>query len=87
MSQTLSPGKTYIHYHLQVQGHYHILKRLTAIEESDVYPFHTLRQFHPFQACQDILDRTLGKAAQPFDIGEENTVKVVIEGDLKDLAK
>ena len=44
---------------------------------------------HPkqLQACQDILDRTLGKAAQPLDIGEENTVKVVIEGDLKDLAK
>lgn len=44
---------------------------------------------HPkqLQACQDILDRTFGKATQPLDFGEENAIKVILEGDIKELAK
>jgi len=40
-----------------------------------------------FQACQDILDRNLGKATQPLDIGEENAIKIIIPEEFKGLAK
>ena len=44
---------------------------------------------HPkqFQACQDILDRNLGKASQPVDVTEENTIKIIIPDEFKELAK
>lgn len=44
---------------------------------------------HPkqFQACQDILDRNLGKATQPLDFGEENAIKIIIPDEFKELAK
>lgn len=44
---------------------------------------------HPkqFQACQDILDRNLGKATQPLDLGEENSIKIIIPEEFKGLAK
>lgn len=44
---------------------------------------------HPkqLQACQDILDRTFGKATQPLDVEGENSIKIIVPDEFKRLAK
>ena len=42
---------------------------------------------HRLDAAKEILNRVYGKAAQPIDGELDTTLKIVLEGDLKDYAK
>lgn len=42
---------------------------------------------HYYDANIAIIERVWGKSAQPIDIDSENTIKVIMRDELKDLAK
>lgn len=42
---------------------------------------------HYYDANIAIIERVWGKSAQPIDIDSENTIKVIMPDELKDLAK
>ena len=42
---------------------------------------------HYYEANITIMERVWGKSAQPIDIESENTVKIIMPDEMKDLAK
>lgn len=48
---------------------------------------HDPKNKHYYDANMAIIERVWGKATQPIDVESENTIKVIMPDELKDLAK